>query len=181
MPSHALPHAAKSFKGSWPTPSYSYKSKLHFKEMELPLDPVALNVQNPERSSTTWPPCATISSQWLRPSPSNLCKSAHNFRKLTIPWSSTALDRQNPKKFETKKLSRASNDTGVYNLRLTRRHAPSSSYHALPRVMRLHALYAYTCPPMLWCHGWRHPSLPRFDPDGPRNLTQSKPPVKRRK
>ena len=77
------PCTAKSFRGSRPTPSYSYKSRIHFKEMALPLDPEDFDLQSLERSSSTHHHALpqTLNNQQF--SPSKLCKFVHNFTKLT--------------------------------------------------------------------------------------------------
>lgn len=61
--SDCWPRSTKSFRGPRPTPSYLYKSRLHFKKTALPLDPEALDLQNPEISSSKEPPHAATLRQ----------------------------------------------------------------------------------------------------------------------
>ena len=140
MPDHVLPCVAKSFRGSQPT-SYLYKSRLHFKEMVLPLDPGALDVQNPKRSSTTEASRASMRRHNLsmnRGLVLQICASLLIISQLTLQGSSTALDRQSPKKFDTKKsihaLPRTTRKSGVHSFKFTCLHVQPSPF------MRIHVL-----------------------------------------
>ena len=107
--------------------------------------------------------------------PSKLCKSAHYFWKLTIPWSSMALDRQSPKNSRPKKPPRTA--MRLQQLRRSHRHIHTPTIATFTR----HARYTRTRAFCAWHHGWRHPPLPRFDPDQPGNLTRSELLAKKKK
>ena len=150
MLNHALPRPAKSFRASQPTPSYSYKSRLHLKEMVLPLDLAALDVQNLERSATTAPSHTSTCRHNLSMNRSmafqicaNLLIISQNW--LTLQGSSTALDRQSPKNSIPKKPPRAT--TCLQQLRRSHRQI-----HAPTIATCLHAPHAYLCPPASWYH-----------------------------
>ena len=81
--------------------SYSYKSRLHFKEMALPLDPAALEVQNTERSSSNKFPRATTRGHELKRIRGLILHFCSNratiSKKQKLPLDPACPDLQNPK------------------------------------------------------------------------------------
>ena len=100
--------------------------------------------------------------------PMQICSK---FQKPDNTRRSTGPRSTKPKNFRPKRWA-----TRLQKLRHSHRqiHAPT-----LATFTRLQAPRAYTRTLALCT--WRHPPLPRFDPDRPGNLTRSEPPTKKKK